>query len=112
MTKPRLVGALLALPLLLTGLPAETATIRGQVLSISRAECHNPGPCEGSVTLWNSGTKKTVRVGSDTKIVRAGKPIHFAELGVGNTVTLTRHAEVEYEPAGRGLQRIWDLEAP
>lgn len=88
MTTMRVVGLLSTLPFVLTALAAEAATIRGQVLSITRAQCHNPRPCEGNVTLRNDVGTKTVRVRSETRITRAGKPIHFDEVGVGNTVTL------------------------
>lgn len=88
MTRSGVVGLLSALPLLLTAASGDAASVRGQVLAITRTECRGPGPCEGSVILWNNGAKKVVQVRRDTKITRAGEPIHFAELGVGNLVTV------------------------
>lgn len=112
MTKPRVVGLLSALPLFFTVVLTEAAAIRGQVLSITRAECRNPRPCEGSVTLWNDGTEKTVGVRSDTTITVSGEPIHFAELGVGNLVSLDNYGQVKDEPEARSLPPMWGVQAP
>lgn len=113
MTNPRVVGLLSSLLLFFTGVvSAEAAAVRGQVLAISRAECRGPRSCEGRVTLWNNGTKKTVRVKPDTEITRAGRSIHFAELGVGNLVTLEDYGKVKYEPGGRSLSPVWGVQAP
>jgi hypothetical protein len=105
-TTIRVVGLLSTLPLVLTALAVEAATIRGQVVSITRAQCHNPRPCEGNVTLWNAGIRKTVRVRSDTRITRAGKPIKFAEVGIGNAVTVTDYGTARSRP------RMWGVQSP
>jgi hypothetical protein len=112
MTKSRVVGLLSAWPLFFTVVSAETIAVRGQVLSITPAECRSPTRCGGSVTLWNDGTRKTVRVRSDTQITRAGESIHFAELGVGNLVTLKDVGEVKDEPDARSLSPVWGAQAP
>jgi hypothetical protein len=96
MTRSGAVGLLSALPLLLTAASGDAASVRGQVLAISYTECHAPRPCEGSVILWNEGAEKVVQVRRDTRITRAGEPAHFAEIGVGNLVTLDNHGAVTY----------------
>lgn len=98
MTRSGAVGLLSALPLLLTAAFGDAASVRGQVLAITHSECHAPRPCEGSVILWNEGVKKVVQVLRDTTITRAGEPAHFAELGVGNLVTLDNHGAVTDAP--------------
>jgi hypothetical protein len=53
-----------------------------------------------------AGIRKTVRVRSDTRITRAGKPIKFAEVGIGNAVTLTDYGTARSRP------RMWGVQSP
>jgi len=102
MEKLKVLSLSFALGLISTGLCASAAQqneMQGRVVSITLTkDCPAEGVCAANVGLaGRDGRVVTFHVRPDTEIMRAGKAISLAQLGVGDVVGIPQYDRITTE---------------
>jgi hypothetical protein len=97
--------------------PSHGADAHGQVVGIDIERCRTAsGDCEGRLVLALGEARTTVPVTPATTIVRAGRSIALAEVGLGNVVAILgeEHGGGSASPptAPRARTQQFEIQAP